>query len=370
MTLTTAAKNYIASNFGRNNCFASSGISYTDPTGRSQTGSTMDVVSTLEEDPFGNGPARGPGGEIYSNIPDYQSLTSQDIMSIGGMSYCVPSSGGGGGTPAQICEPYAEHCYNGDIYECNSDGTGRYRIESCTYGCEVVNYIPRCKAAPSGGTPTQTCSPGTKRCNRGNIETCNSVGSAWNVSTRCSNGCEIINGVPSCSPASSGGGGDDSGTTNTGPFEVWVGESSGTSCPSGDPNVTLDTSDAYAYYKSDPTAYVGVMNIMVRNNNNEDCYAYFAWEMRMWPGRGYTTCPAASPELTEISRFLATVSPTRAMTLKKVLANTTEMVSGSFAIPQGIEGQKTICLTLWGNYSYSALVDELAAEGYSKEIPW
>jgi hypothetical protein len=274
----------------------------------------MDVVSTLEEDPFGNGPARGPGGEMYKNIPDYQSITPQDIMGIGSSSWCV-GDGGGGAAPAKIC------------------------------------------------------SPGAKRCNRGNIETCNSAGTSWNVSTYCSGGCEIVNGVPTCKTGSGGGGGGGGSQDTTGPFEVWVGESSGTGCP-GDPSVTLDTGGAYAYYKSDPTSYVGVMDLMVRNNNNDDCYAYFAWEMRMWPGSGYTTCPAANPEVIEISRFLAKVSPTRAITLKKILANETEMVSGSFAIPAGVEGQKTICLTLWGNYSYSALVDELAAAGYSKEIPW
>lgn len=302
MTLSTRAKDYIASHFGRNNCYTSSGVSYTDPTGTRQTGSTMDVVSTLEEDPFGNGPARGPNGEMYKNIPDYQSITPQDIMGIGSSSYCV--SGGG--------------------------ATG--------------------------------CVTGTRRCNGNYAEVC--VGGSWKR-TYCPDGCSggLCNIV-------SGGGGVPGSQDTTGPFEVWVGESSGTGCPPGDPSVTLDTSSAYAYYKSDPTSYVGVMDIMVRNNNSDDCYAYFAWEMRMWPGSGYTTCPAATPEVIEISRFLATVSATRAITLKKILANETEMVSGSFAIPSGVEGQKTICLTLWGNYSYSALVDELAAAGYSKEIPW
>lgn len=368
MTLSTRAKDYIASHFGRNNCYASSGVSYTDPTGTRQTGSTMDVVSTLEEDPFGNGPARGPGGEMYKNIPNYQSITPQDIMGIGSSSWCVGDGGGGGTTPQQVCEPYTEHCYNGHIYECNPDGTRGPRTEYCQHGCEIVNNIPRCKAAPNGGTPSQICTPNTKRCNRGNIETCNSQGTVWNISTYCGDGCEVVNGVPTCRAV---GAGDVSGSQDTtGPMEVWVGEGSGTSCPPGDPRVTLDTSNAYAYYKSDPTSYVGVMDIMVRNNNNEDCYAYFAWEMRMWPGSGLTSCPLTTPEVVEISRFLARVSATRDITLKKILANETEMVSGSFAIPHGVEGQKTICLTLWGNYSYSALVDELAAAGYSKEIPW
>jgi hypothetical protein len=156
----------------------------------------------------------------------------------------------------------------------------------------------------------------------------------------------------------------------TGPFEVIVGGETGTSCDPGDPDVTLDTSGAYAYYKSEPTAYIGVMDIKVTNHNNEDCYAYFAWEMRMWHGHGYVSCPATTPEVTEISRFLAIAGDTKDITLKKVLANATEAIGGSFEIPASAEGKKTVCLTLWGNYSYSELVGELADAGYAQSIPW
>lgn len=309
MTLTTNAKNYIATHFGSNTCFARSGIRYTDPNGMSHTGSTGDVVKTLRLNAGGS--ARGPGGETFYDIPDFQSISDADVRGIDSTTYCVDDGGSGGGMISQ-------------------------------------------------------CDRGDTRCNRGNIETCNSS-RQWAVSTHCPNGCRVVNNTPECIPSSGGGGGSQD---TTGPMEVWVGESSGTGCSPGDPDATIDTSNAYAYYKSDPTPYVGVMDIMVRNNNNEDCYAYFAWEMRMWAGSGFTRCPTTTPEVTEISRFLATVSATKNLTLKKVLANETEMVSGSFEIPHGVEGQKTICLTLWGNYSYTALVAELAAEGYSKEIPW
>jgi hypothetical protein len=151
---------------------------------------------------------------------------------------------------------------------------------------------------------------------------------------------------------------------------VTVGGDTGTSCDSGDPDVTLDTSEAYAYYKSEPTPYIGVMDIKVTNHNNDDCYAYFAWEMKMWDGHGYTTCPSHNPEVIEISRFLATAGDTKDITLKKVLANATEKIGGAFEIPASAEGRKTVCLTLWGNYSYSALVDELADAGYAQSIPW
>lgn len=314
MTLSTSAKDYIASHFGRNNCYTSSGVSYTDPTGTRQTGSTMDVVSTLEEDPFGNGPARGPNGEMYKNIPDYQSITPQDIMGIGSSSYCVGAGGGGASS-------------------------------------KVI------------------CSAGSKRCNRGNIETCNSQGTAWNVSTYCSDECTIVNGVPTCTVVSGGGGGGggDSGTTNTGPLEVNI--KSGTDCGTGAPTVRLDTSEAFAYFKATPVTYVGVMDIYVQNNSG-DCYAYFAWEMRMWPGKPGTRCPTTSPVRTEISRFLGEVQNTKTISTKMLGAGENAMIGGSFEIPSHYEGVYTICLTLWGNFSKQALLDELAVEGYPEDIVW
>jgi len=187
----------------------------------------------------------------------------------------------------------------------------------------------------------------------------------WDQLHTCEFGCTGA-GVCTTQSAPPASGGQD----GTGPFEVTIGGQTGTSCPSGDPNATLDVSGAYAYYKSAPASYVGVMGIEVTHHNNDDCYAYFAWEMRMWDGHGYSSCPAMTPEVTEISRFLATAGATKDMTLQKVLANGTEMIGGSFEVPASEQGKKTVCLTLWGNYSYPALVQELEDAGYAQSIPW
>ena len=77
MTLTTAAKDYIASNLGRNNCFASSGVSYTDPNGVGGAGSTYNVVQTMK---LGG---KGPHGEWWDDIPDYRQIGNADITWIG-----------------------------------------------------------------------------------------------------------------------------------------------------------------------------------------------------------------------------------------------------------------------------------------------
>ena len=85
ITISDNAKNYIAQHFGTavddQHCFASSGISYTDPMGISQTGSTQDVVATLK---LGVGSsARGPGGEVYTDITDYTTVDNDAIVWIG-----------------------------------------------------------------------------------------------------------------------------------------------------------------------------------------------------------------------------------------------------------------------------------------------
>lgn len=350
MTLSTNAKDYIASNLGRNDCFASSGIAYTDPRGDSHTGSTYDVVKTMK---LGG---TGPHGEWFDDIPDYRQITDPDIAWIGSNSYCVEAAPAPPAPPiippTQICTPNALHCYGGDVYRCSSDGGSRSKVVDCPYGC--TNGV--CNDAPTG------CVPGSRRCNGDRVEECN-TNREWVYTGRtCAHGCSgagICNAAPT--PPTPGD------QPVTGPFDVWVG--GGISCPAGAPTVTLDTTEAFAYFKATPAIYVGVMNIMVNHIHN-DCYAYFAWEMRMWDGAAGAACPTTTPELQEISRFLAKVSPKKVITLKRVDAGATEMVSGSFEIPSHFQGRKTICLSLWGNYSYDALVAELAAAGYEKEIDW
>lgn len=73
MTLSENGKAYIAQHFGKLNsstgkyCFVTSGVSYTDPLGVSQTGGTFDVVSTLCLSGI-ESLARGPAGEKYEDL--------------------------------------------------------------------------------------------------------------------------------------------------------------------------------------------------------------------------------------------------------------------------------------------------------------
>lgn len=154
----------------------------------------------------------------------------------------------------------------------------------------------------------------------------------------------------------------------TPPMEVYVG--GGESCLAGAPEVALDTSEAFAYFKADPITYVGVMNILVQNISNK-CFAYFAWEMRMWDGSAGNECPITKPERQEISRFLGEVSDKKVISVTRTNASEIKMIGASFEIPAHLEGLKTICLSLWGNYSKQALLDELLADGhYPEEIDW
>ena len=362
MTLTTNGKDWLARNAGRNNCFTTSGVSYRDADGISRTGSTGDVVNALYTAySVGKGSATIVAGTSYDGFRSINGadLTMGDVgdaydMESGSAQYCVGVAPPAPPAPpiippTQICTPNAVHCYGGDVYRCSSDGGSRSKVVDCPYGC--TNGI--CNDAPTG------CVPGTRRCNGDRVEECN-TNREWVYISTCAHGCSGA-GICNAAPAAPGD------QPVTGPFDVWVG--GGISCPAGAPTVTLDTTEAFAYFKATPAIYVGVMNIMVNHIHNE-CYAYFAWEMRMWDGAAGAACPTTTPELQEISRFLAKVSPKKVITLKRVDAGATEMVSGSFEIPSHFQGRKTICLSLWGNYSYDALVAELAAAGYQKEIDW
>lgn len=308
MSLSTAAKDYIANHFGSGTpkCFVSSGISYTDPAGSAATGSTQDVVATLKMNIGGN--ARGPGGEVYIDIPDWTSINDSDISAIGTMTYCV-----GTAPPPTGCTVGTKRCRDNNT------------VEQCFAG------------TPNYWRTVQTCGTGYK----------------------CVNGSCVPESTPTPPPT-------DKPVTE--PLEVYVG--GGISCSPGAPSVNLDTSGAFAYFKATPVTYVGVMDILVHNLSNS-CFAYFAWEMRMWDGRAGTTCPITSPERQEISRFLGEISDKKVISVTRTNASENKMIGASFEIPSSLEGVKTICLSLWGNFSKQALLDELLSDGgYAEEIPW
>ena len=152
--------------------------------------------------------------------------------------------------------------------------------------------------------------------------------------------------------------GDAKPTTE--PLEVYVG--GGTDCAAGAPAVTLDTRAAFAFFKSDPYNYVGVGGIEV-HNKNPTCRAHFAWEMKLWDGYGFVTCPATTPELVEINRYLAAAGG-RPLSTKMLGASETDVVWGSFEVLPTTSGEKTICLSLWGNFDKAALIKELNDAGY------
>ena len=158
------------------------------------------------------------------------------------------------------------------------------------------------------------------------------------------------------------------GVGDTGPLGVYVG--GGKPCPAGSPSVTLELSGAFAYFKAEPVTYVGVMDIWVQNLSPE-CYTYFTWEMKLWDGEAGTECPTTQPELQEISRFLGKVSDTKKISITRLNASENKMIAGSFEVPETMEGEKTVCLSLWGNFNKQALIDELLTDGgYEEEIPW
>jgi len=325
MTLSTTAKDYIANHFGSGTprCFASSGIRYTDPAGKSTSGSTQDVVSTLKVDAGGN--ARGPGGETYQNVVSANGgsfLTNSDVSWIGSSSYCVSTTPTP--TPTPSPSPSTSLTWVRDHYDSSKN---RY-IENQESSQAIDDVVH--------GKITQ--------------EQLDAVIDARDRHTLL----PAYDTTPTPSPS-------PGGKPVTGPLEVYVGGGGG-SCSPGSPNVTIDTSEAYAFFKDTPYEYIGVGGIMVHNLSNE-CKAYFAWEAKIWDGYGYTTCPSTSPIHQEINRFLAEAGE-RPLSLKKLGASATEVVWGSFETLPTMEGEYTLCLSLWGNYDYEALIAELNDAGY------
>ena len=160
------------------------------------------------------------------------------------------------------------------------------------------------------------------------------------------------------------------GVAETGPMGLYVG--GGISCPPGSPNVLINTSEAFAYYGTSPKTYVGVMDINIQSLEPK-CFTYFTWEMKLWAGvpAPGSTCPTSAPERQEISRFFGEMNPTKPISIKRYRAAETMMLGGSFEVPAAMEGEKTICLSLWGNFDKDALKDELLTDGgYEFEIPW
>lgn len=159
-----------------------------------------------------------------------------------------------------------------------------------------------------------------------------------------------------------------SGTTDTGPLEVNI--ASGSQHPgAGAPDITLDASGAYAFFKSTPRKYVGAGGLVVTNLSGE-YFIYLAWVMRLWHGEAGTTCPTVAPAVEDVSRYLGDVADTMDMSIIFFDSNKRDETFGSFDIPQDYTGKKTMCLTLWGNYDKQALIDELVAEGYSESVLW
>lgn len=303
MTLRTTGLDWLAQNAGSGGCFISSGVSYTDADGVSQSGGTKDVVTAfVVADMVGKQTATIIAGTNYNS---FKSINDGYDLEMSDVSEAADREADGGSYP-------------------------RY----CVTGATV-------------------CTAGTRRCSGNVVQQCLADGSGWYDVMTCEAGYRCENGV--CVVDT--GAGD---LPTTGPIEVTIG--GGTGCAQGSPDVLLDTSGAYAYFKSDPYTYIGVGGIYV-HNMDATCYAYFTWEAKIWDGHGYTACPTTTPEHQEINRYLAEAGE-RPLSLSRVGASETEIVWGSFEVPSTMEGEKTLCLSLWGNFDYQALVDELNAEGY------
>lgn len=307
MTLRPNGLDWLAQNAGSGNCFTPVGVSYRDADGVSHTGGTKDVVNAfVVANMVGKTSATIIAGTNYTG---FKAINDGVDLAISDVAEAADREADGG--------TYPRYCYTASTV--------------CTAGtirCKNATTIERCKADGSGWEDIQTCGTGYY----------------------CEGGVCVLGTAPEL--------------PTTGPMEVYVG--GGSSCPPGAPSVTIDTIDAFAFFKSEAYDYIGVGGIQVHNLDTH-CRAYFAWEARVWDGYGYTTCPLTAPEMQEINRYLAEAGG-RPLSLKRLDASGTDVIWGSFEVPPEMEGEKTICLSLWGNFDYDALVAELNAAGYYDKI--
>ena len=304
MTLRINGLDWLAQNAGSGDCFASSGVSYQDADGVSHSGGTKDVVTAF----------------VVADLVDKQTATI-----IAGTNY-------------------NEFKSINDGYDLSMSDVSEAADREASGG----SYPQYCVST------TTACTPGDRRCNGSVVEQCLTDGSGWYTIETCGTGYTCEGGA--CVEAT----GEEDDLPTTGPIEVHIGE--GIGCDPGSPSVLLDTTEAYAYFKSTPYDYIGVGGIYVHNYHTE-CYAYFTWEAKIWDGHGYTACPTTTPERQEINRYLAEAGE-RPLVLKRIDPQDIIELWGSFEVPSTMEGDKTLCLSLWGNFDYDALNDELNAEGY------
>ena len=309
MTLTTDGKNYIAQNFGVGDCFVASGLTWTavalDNSTAEESGGTKNIIGRL----------------ATTNM--YKAIQLK--------------------TPRTGTFTYAM------VKSANNNTDFNLMVDAAWIGDNDGSPIGETQYCYAAAT---VCTPGAKRCkNSTTIEQCKADGSGWQDLPACGTGYICQGGV--CV--------EEPDKPTTGPLEVYVG--GGASCDPGAPSVDLDTTNAFAFFKTDPHEYIGVGGIQVHNKSSV-CRAYFAWEVRVWDGYGFVTCPTSAPEHQEISRYLAEATG-RPLSLTRLDASGTEVVWGSFEVPPTMVGEKTICLSLWGNFDRDALIAELNAVGYT-----
>jgi len=218
------------------------------------------------------------------------------------------------------------------------------------------------RTGSSGGSGT-VCTPGVRECTDGtHYRTCSSNGT-WGRTIRCATGnhCE---GNGQCVKDSTGGGPGGATGDTAGPYEVDIG--SGQSCSPGDPPFTMDVSGGYAYHtRLSNVSFIGLGGIEITNTDGK-CTARFAWVTKVWRGSGYSSCPTATPTAEDASRYYEEGGQTNPpINLATISPGETKAVFGNCEIPMTMTGTVTICADLWGNFSKSALLQELEDAGFS-----
>ncbi len=361
MSLNTAIKNFLALNAGRNNCFASSGVPYTDADGGSRTGSTTSVLSMYyTASQIGKTSAVIVGGYSYSALKSLNGgadITLTDVTWVNdNMSYCAtnttpspqptttptPAIGLGINTAVKnwlATNAGFNNCFtSGSVSYKDADGISRVgstgAVLSMFYTAHQLGKDSAIIIANYSYTNIKALN-GYKDLSMSDVY--------WVLSNSYCTG-QGGTPTPDITPT---------GVPGT-PLPFDFGDS-----PSGIPSVILDLTELIMQQNS--TDYHFEMND-VKITNNSPWKIYIAGEIKLFGG-AQNSCPVSGHVFNGLNRASSTDRITQIVTRNPRYTILDPMETAYFNLdfyqPSSVKGLHTVCLIIHGAYTRDEIVQEV-----------
>jgi len=362
MSLNTAVKNWLAMNAGKNNCFASSGVSYKDADGGTRTGSTTSVLSMFyTAGQVGKTSAIIAGNYSYNNLKSLNGgadITLSDVSWVNSnMTYCAtsttpsppptvtPTPATGLGINTAVKNWLAQNagfnnCFaqSGVAFK-DADGISRVggtgKVLSEFYTAHQIGKDSAVIIANYSYTNLKTLN-GYKDITMSDVY--------WvGANAYCAG--QGVTPTPYIGPTGIPGDGL--------PFDF-------VDVPSGIPSVNLDLTELIMQQNS--TDYHFEMND-VRITNNSPWRVYIAAEIKMFGG-AQNSCPVSGAVFNGLNRASSTDRVTQIVTRNPRYTILDKMETAYFNLdfyqPSSIKGLHTVCLIIHGAYTRDEIVQEVS----------